>query len=56
MTTTMTMLIVSGFIATALELWWIWLLLARNRRERLAQPLNKKDFQKELNRILRQSN
>lgn len=52
MTTTMTILSVSGFIVAGLELWWIWLLLARHRRERLAQPLNQKDFQKELDRIL----
>ena len=43
--------VVSLFLAV-IQAFWVMSVLAKNRRQRGAQPLSSRDFQKELDRIL----
>ncbi len=48
-------LLVTGMLFAALQLWWIRMLVRRNRRRRGAEPLSQQDFRQELERILRKT-
>ena len=44
--------VVVGFCLAVIQTFWVMSVLAKNRRQRGAQPLSSRDFQKELDRIL----
>ena len=44
--------IVVGLCLAVIQALWVMSVLASNRRQRDAQPLSSRDFQKELDRIL----
>ena len=44
--------VVVGLCLAMFQTLWIMSVLAKNRRQRGAQPLSSRDFQKELDRIL----
>ena len=48
-------LLITGGLFAALQLWWIGSLLQRNRQRRGADPLSRRDFRRELDRIFRES-
>jgi len=46
-------LVVFGACFAALQVWWIASLLKRNRRRRAGEPLSRREFRAELERIFR---